>query len=169
MIKVDLSKCVGCNSCSNVCPSQNIMREDTADGKRIHWKRCKEECDLCVEFCPAKALMLVPFDEASEEPDASFDLVACKICGARYATEPMLKRIDSVLPVNLQEDSTGLSLDLGLPYLSPKYRGGACNQADGAGEEQKESMRLIHFSSRDLSMHYFRSISSLRSRFWVFK
>jgi len=34
-------------------------------------------------------------------------------------------------------------LDLGLPYLSPKYRGGACNQADGAGEEQEESMRLI--------------------------
>jgi len=109
MIKVDLSKCVGCNSCSNVCPSQNILREDTADGKRIHWKRCKEECDLCVEFCPAKALMLVPFEEASEEPDAIFDLVACKICGARYATEPMLKRIESVLPVNLQKDSTGLS------------------------------------------------------------
>jgi Pyruvate/2-oxoacid:ferredoxin oxidoreductase delta subunit len=109
MIKVDLSKCVGCNSCSNVCPSQNITRQDTADGKRIHWKRCKEECDLCVEFCPAKALMLVPFDEGSEEPDASFDLVACKICGARYATEPMLKRIESVLPVNLQKDSTGLS------------------------------------------------------------
>ena len=109
MIKVDLSKCVGCNSCSNVCPSQNILREDAADGKRIHWKRCKEECDLCVEFCPAKALMLVPFDEAGDEPDASFDLVACKICGGRYATEPMLKRIESVLPINLQKDSTGLS------------------------------------------------------------
>ena len=31
----------------------------------VHWKKCKEECDLCVEFCPAKALTLVPYDEAS--------------------------------------------------------------------------------------------------------
>ena len=42
------------------------------------------------------------------EPDVSFDLVACKICGSRYATEPMLRRIESVLPANLQKDSEGL-------------------------------------------------------------
>ncbi|MCX6669443.1 MAG: 4Fe-4S binding protein [Methanothrix sp.] len=109
MIKVDASKCLGCLSCSNVCPSQNITRLETSEKRSIHWKKCKEECDLCVEFCPAKALALVPFDEASEEPTVAFDLVPCKICCGRYATEPMLRRIESILPLNLQKDSTGLA------------------------------------------------------------
>ena len=107
MIKVDASLCLGCRSCSNVCPSQNIVRTETETTRTIHWKKCKEECDLCVEFCPAKALTLVPFDEAAPEPEISFDLVACKICGSRYATEPMLRRIESELPDNLQKDSEG--------------------------------------------------------------
>jgi Pyruvate/2-oxoacid:ferredoxin oxidoreductase delta subunit len=109
MIRVDESKCLGCFSCSYVCPNQNITRQETPEKRSIHWKKCKEECDLCVEFCPAKALTLVPFDEASEEPTVSFDLVSCKVCGARYATEPMLRRIESSLPANLQKDSTGLA------------------------------------------------------------
>ncbi len=109
MIQVDASKCLGCFSCSNVCPSQNITRQETSEKRSIHWKKCKEECDLCVEFCPAKALALVPFDETSEEPTVTFDLVSCKICGRGYATEPMLKRIESSLPLNLQKDSTGLA------------------------------------------------------------
>ena len=109
MIKVDAVKCIGCLSCSTVCPSQNIVRMETEKTRSIHWKRCKEECDLCVEFCPGKALTLVPFDEASAEPDISFDLVACKICGSHYATEPMLKRIEATLPENVQKDDTGLA------------------------------------------------------------
>ncbi len=108
MIKVDAGLCIGCLSCSNVCPSKNIVLTETKDERRIHWKRCKEECDLCVEFCPAKALTLVPLDESIPEPDLSFDLVACRICGSKYATEPMLKRIESILPANLQRDSDGL-------------------------------------------------------------
>ena len=108
MIKVDKNLCLGCLSCSNVCPSQNITRSETSNKRNVHWKRCKEECDLCVEFCPAKALTLVPFDENVPEPEVTFDLVACRICGSRYATEPMLRRIESVLPANLQKDATGL-------------------------------------------------------------
>lgn len=108
MIKVDTSLCLGCKSCSNVCPSQNIVFTETEEKRTVHWKRCKEECDLCVEFCPGHALTLVAFDECIPEPDVSFDMVACKICGSRYATEPMLRRIESVIPANLQKDSEGL-------------------------------------------------------------
>jgi Pyruvate/2-oxoacid:ferredoxin oxidoreductase delta subunit len=108
MIKVDASLCLGCLSCSNVCPSQNITRTETEKMRSIHWKRCKEEGDLCVEFCPGHALALVPFDENVPEPDVSFELVACKICQSRYATEPMLRRIESTLPADMQKDSEGL-------------------------------------------------------------
>jgi len=108
MIKVDADLCLGCLSCSNVCPSQKIIRTDTGEMRCLHWKWCKEECDLCVVFCPGHALALVPYDEGVPEPDVSFELVACKICQSRYATEPMLRRIESVLPDNMQKDSDGL-------------------------------------------------------------
>lgn len=108
MIKVDAALCLGCLSCSNVCPSQNITRSELSGRRTVHWKRCREECDLCVEFCPAKALKLVPFDENVPEPEVTLELVPCRICGARYATEPMLKRVEASLPENVQRDSEGL-------------------------------------------------------------
>jgi len=108
MIKVDAGLCLGCLSCSNVCPSQKIIYTETGEVRCIHWKRCNEECDLCVKFCPSRALTLVPYDESVHEPDVCFDLVACKICQLRYATEPMLRRIESTLPADIQKDSEGL-------------------------------------------------------------
>lgn len=108
MIKVDLSLCLGCQACSNVCPSQNVVRTDTGDSRTIHWKRCKEECDLCVEFCPAKALALVPYDESIPEPEISFELVECRVCKSPYATLPSLMKIEASLPPGLQEDASGL-------------------------------------------------------------
>ncbi len=140
MIKVDASKCLGCFSCSNVCPSQNITREETPELRSIHWKRCKEECDLCVEFCPGKALMLVPYDESYPEPNVSFDLVACKLCGSRYATEPMLRRIESSSACQFAEGLHWPRLDMDLPDMPSRYRSGEGHQADGAGKNQEESL-----------------------------
>ena len=111
MIQVDASKCLGCFACSNICPNQFITREETEDKKRtIRWSKCKEECDICVEFCPAKALTLVPYrDEIPDKIEASFDLVPCRICSKGFATEPLLNRIRETIPANLQKDSTGRS------------------------------------------------------------
>ena len=41
-------------------------------------------------FCPGHALVLVlvPYDESMPELEVSLELVACKICQSRYATEP---------------------------------------------------------------------------------
>lgn len=108
MIKVDPGLCLGCQSCFNVCPSQKIVISETDARRTIHWKRCKEECDLCVRMCPAGALALVPWNEMETECEVSFDLVACKICESRYATEPMLGRIELSLPAEIQKDASGL-------------------------------------------------------------
>lgn len=112
MIRVDSSLCLGCQSCSNVCPSEKIVRSE-ADGRiTIRWKSCNEEkdegCDLCVRACPTKALSLAALDNAAHECEASFDMAVCKICGSRYATESMLKMIESSLPAEIQKDATGL-------------------------------------------------------------
>lgn len=112
MIRVDSSLCLGCQSCSNVCPSEKISRTE-ADGRiTICWKICDEEgdegCDLCLKACPTKALSLAAHDEAASVWEASFDMAVCKICGSCYATEPMLKMIESSLPAEIQKDATGL-------------------------------------------------------------
>jgi ferredoxin len=111
MIQVDANKCLGCFACSNVCPNQFITREELEGEKRtIRWSKCKEECDICVEFCPAKALSLVPYDELTPEVcEISFDLVPCEVCGKGFATEPLLKRIRETIPADIQKDSSGRS------------------------------------------------------------
>jgi Pyruvate/2-oxoacid:ferredoxin oxidoreductase delta subunit len=104
MIRVDTSRCLGCQSCTNVCPSQNIIKSET-DGKwTVHWKRCKEECDLCVEMCPTRALTLMPWDQTEPEGEVSFDLVACKICGSRDATGLEWIRICPVCRRNIEAE-----------------------------------------------------------------
>jgi ferredoxin len=106
MIKVDAENCLGCFSCSNVCPNKFIRCEEIDGMRIIHFGKCAEECDLCVEFCPSKALTLVP---ESDETSTTFTLVPCEVCGSRYATESMLKRIEAILPINFQKDSAGLA------------------------------------------------------------
>jgi len=115
MIRIDAEKCLGCFSCSNICPNKNIICEENDAQRTIRFKKCGEECDLCVEFCPSKALTLVP---ESEEISMTFELMACRICGARYATELMLKRIEASLPPNLQKDS----MDLAWIWICPTCR-----------------------------------------------
>lgn len=111
MIKVDASKCLGCFACSNICPNQFITREEEEGNRRtVRWSKCKEECDICVEFCPAKALTLVPYSDSTPElVEVSFDLVPCEVCKKGFATEPLLKRIREAIPPNLQTDSNGRS------------------------------------------------------------
>jgi ferredoxin len=110
MIQVDSNKCLGCFACSNICPNKFITREENEIKRTIRWSKCKEECDICVEFCPAKALTLAPYSEVTPEiTEVSFDLVSCEVCGKCFATEPLLKRIRETIPQNLQVDSNGRS------------------------------------------------------------
>jgi ferredoxin len=104
MISLDPSKCLGCCSCSNVCPNKNITREDVGAKRFVRYKKCSEFCDICVESCPGKALSLAA---QGEDVEIAFDLVKCKVCGAPYATEKMLDSIRSSVPGNLQLDSSG--------------------------------------------------------------
>jgi Pyruvate/2-oxoacid:ferredoxin oxidoreductase delta subunit len=106
MIALDREKCIGCATCSNVCPSKLITRTDSNGKRTIRYSKCSEFCDICVEFCPGKALSIV---EIGEDIENSFDLVPCRVCGTPYATEPMLKRVESTVPVHLQADASGVS------------------------------------------------------------
>ena len=105
MISVDASKCIGCSSCSNVCPSKIITATEDGMKKTIHFGPCEEYCDICVESCPEKALSLVPKETDTK---ITLDLVPCRVCGKGFATEPMLKRVESSIPEQLQMNAEGV-------------------------------------------------------------
>lgn len=44
--------CIGCETCQNVCPCDNI----TFSGKRPVWNHRCEGCNACVVYCPTKAI-----------------------------------------------------------------------------------------------------------------
>jgi len=53
MYKVDESKCTGCGSCAEVCPSEAIK---VVDGKaQIDYDECAE-CGSCEAECPNEAI-----------------------------------------------------------------------------------------------------------------
>jgi Pyruvate/2-oxoacid:ferredoxin oxidoreductase delta subunit len=106
MIAVDSNKCIGCSSCSNVCPSKLIAASQEEVKRKIHFAPCEEYCDICVESCPEKALTLVPREV---ETTLVFDLVECKVCGQGFSTEPMLKKVKTSVPEKLQVDTSGSS------------------------------------------------------------
>ena len=55
------SKCIGCESCVQVCPEQAI-----AEAGHIDYTRCTA-CSACVQVCPAGAMELVGKTVSSEE------------------------------------------------------------------------------------------------------
>ena len=64
--EVDDKNCVGCETCSNVCPSQAISIEDDRDqGLRVitrNFGKCIF-CGMCEEACPVDAIELTPHYE----------------------------------------------------------------------------------------------------------
>ncbi|MFX1474883.1 MAG: ATP-binding protein [Promethearchaeota archaeon] len=54
--KVDESKCNGCGSCADVCPSEVFVLEDEKS-KVVNPDDCVD-CESCVENCPEGAIVL---------------------------------------------------------------------------------------------------------------
>lgn len=55
LIKVDANKCIRCNACVEVCPSQ-IIGMDAVEGPKRKNKRTCIACGHCVAVCPTAAL-----------------------------------------------------------------------------------------------------------------
>lgn len=57
--KTDLNKCIGCGTCSQVCPESAIVMKNT-NGKqqpKTDYNFCKG-CGICAEECPVKAIAM---------------------------------------------------------------------------------------------------------------
>lgn len=102
MISIDANLCIGCSACIQACPHGLIVRLDEGASRTIRFSCCEEDCDICVKICPEKALSLV---RAGRETKIVLPLQPCSSCGRFFATKPMLEKVRSCLPVELQKDS----------------------------------------------------------------
>jgi ferredoxin len=106
MISIDANLCIGCPACIQACPHGLIMLQDEGASRTIRFSRCEEDCDICVKICPEKALS---FTEKGGETKIVLPLHPCSSCGRFFATKPMLKKVSSCVPVEMQKDSGGWS------------------------------------------------------------
>jgi Fe-S-cluster-containing dehydrogenase component len=68
LVNVDEDKCIGCGTCSLVCPL-GVPKLDTAQKKMVKCNLCQdEELPVCVANCPNEALVFV------EEPDEKMEI-----------------------------------------------------------------------------------------------
>lgn len=128
-VEVDVSKCVGCGGCANVCPPRCIIVEDISPLWRrmtILRERCTY-CARCQEVCQESAIALTTeFELATDNPDDLTDtwevfMGTCSRCGRCFKPKtvldkmmeigfkpPMQKRYGAVttLPVELCSSSS---------------------------------------------------------------
>ncbi|OGC25492.1 ferredoxin [candidate division WOR-1 bacterium RIFOXYB2_FULL_42_35] len=53
-LKLDVTKCIGCNRCIEVCPHEVLVMEDKK-AKIVTLDACME-CGACAKNCPTKAI-----------------------------------------------------------------------------------------------------------------
>ena len=77
-IEIDAKRCIYCKACEFACPIGAVTVEKPFEGLiTIDTKKCPQNCQVCVDICPSKALTL------SEEGKikASHELcIYCKAC-----------------------------------------------------------------------------------------
>jgi len=97
-VTLDVSKCIGCGGCAEVCPTRLIRVSDPSQEKRIlefELERCVH-CGRCEEVCPEGAIKLSrEFETATNDTKqlrvrAEIFMGPCQRCGRCYVPPSVL-------------------------------------------------------------------------------
>jgi len=100
-VTLDVSKCIGCGGCAEVCPTRLIKISDPSPEKRIlefELERCVH-CGRCEEVCPEGAITLSREFETATTDNKQLRLRAeifmgpCQRCGRCYPPPTVLDRL----------------------------------------------------------------------------
>lgn len=90
---VDEGSCIGCRACASVCPLKYISLTDEGGYRVIRFPpSCEEDCILCSEICPQKAIAFREVGQAAEML-LSFTLSHCARCRRPFAPEKALDNV----------------------------------------------------------------------------
>ncbi|MHA1324108.1 MAG: 4Fe-4S binding protein [Candidatus Helarchaeota archaeon] len=74
-VKIDTEKCIWCGRCVRKCPTHSIEIKKPLQGElSITLKKCQEDCTICIDMCPCKAI------EKTTEKEITFH-DTCFYCG----------------------------------------------------------------------------------------
>jgi len=90
-IEVDSDKCIGCEACVKLCPSEaiDVIEMDGKKTLRFNYTRCVL-CATCEEFCPEEAITLteeyrlVTADRTTAFSKVELNVEQCSVCGNYY-------------------------------------------------------------------------------------
>ncbi len=101
-VTVDSATCTMCMACTVVCPSGALSAKDNIPSLEFLESQCRQ-CRLCEETCPEGAIHLRPRMLCDPDTVATpvalneSDPVRCIECGISFASQAMVKRIQSKL------------------------------------------------------------------------
>ena len=112
-LTIDVSKCIGCAGCANVCPSRLIVVTDRQAIRKLDFylERCTY-CGRCAEVCPEGAIaMTQEFETATNDVHKDLHITAevymgpCQRCGRCFETQTI---IDRMMTVGFRNGEVGL-------------------------------------------------------------
>jgi len=105
----DKNRCVGCEACVEICPSNAVKKTISMDRMElaIDYGKCIY-CGFCFENCPEKAIKIkstkAPSKARYDKETIRFKIHRCKTCGRVLTAENTIYKIKKGKYVSLTDD-----------------------------------------------------------------
>jgi len=107
-VKIKADRCVGCISCTLMCPTDAVVPEEIAKQRTIHYMQCLcIYCANCIRTCPEDAVQMSHelgvlrfFKMISKRSLICVELAACDCCGRFFAPISQLEKLQKTYPGN---------------------------------------------------------------------
>jgi ferredoxin len=131
--RLDGVRCTGCAACELICPTGALMSDDEGGCRIFRYRHYQCICcGGCVETCPEDAADLRHdfgfkkfFRLRSAETIRTIELQVCDMCEAVHAPEPLLQKVEGMVP-KIAEDYIHFCPDCRGAIYADRMKEAAC-------------------------------------------